>query len=910
MTTPKPASGPPPALPLSLDALLPTISEIVSAIDLQGRLVLYNRAAEQVSGWSADEVLGRNTLWAKVFPAPGYRRRMLRRIMSAMRAGVELRDFETEITTRSGAARTISWYGAPLLDGAGRIVGGIATGRDVTESRRAQAAAERHRRQMDALNAVIHRIFLAKNLETALRDVPHVLRRRLDAAAVGLILPGGETREARLLKSGRIPLLAEAVVTVPRLLDAPLRRVLSTGRPVVLGDFRTIRPRLPVYDAMVRGGWRSAVLVPVVGRERAFGILACASREVDGFTADIGFLALMGREIGLLIERRGLAEQLANREKRLKALGAITHAVMHSARIETALRQVPRLLRRSLGAAGATLLLRETAESPPRILTDGFVPSPLDAMLLEPGLPHAPWNRRVLRTGRPVVVPDIAARGRGPAVEAMLRHGLRSLTISPLIGRQGAVFGTLGFASRNVTTLADDVEFIGAAGREIGLVIEHRLVTAELANRERRLEALHAMARAVSVSRDLARGLNQVPRILCRLLRAESGFVFLRGDGDRRPLLVTHGSVPPTVRAALAEPGIPRLRLIRRAMRTRRPVLVLDARRPPAELPGATMPVTVVNRSLLFVPILKDRRAVGVLNLAARAARRFSPADATFVAAVAREIGLLIERHRMDLQLADRERRLADLSLRLTRAAEDERHAIAALLHDDLGQMLSLARIQVDLAAKRLSEDGTPSSGFLGEIGAHLDAALDAIRDLARRLEPEILSDFDLAAALRKTVEALDATHRERLTFARRGRTRRLNSAADRALFRIALEAVQNALRHAHAQAIAVTLADRPAGLVLTVRDDGRGFDQGDRHAAAAGLGLRLMRDRARSLNADLSIRSTAGAGAVVRVAVPASPRTSGPTSLRKGGRRDGLQSPAGRRSPDVPRRTAQTPGG
>jgi signal transduction histidine kinase len=94
-----------------------------------------------------------------------------------------------------------------------------------------------------------------------------------------------------------------------------------------------------------------------------------------------------------------------------------------------------------------------------------------------------------------------------------------------------------------------------------------------------------------------------------------------------------------------------------------------------------------------------------------------------------------------------------------------------------------------------------------------------------------------------------------------------VNSQTGLALYRIAQQAIHNACTHGRASAIEVQLATRNGDLSLSIRDDGRGFDSNGK--ASNGMGLRVMRYRARSVGGDLVVNSKPGAGAEVKCSVP-----------------------------------------
>jgi signal transduction histidine kinase len=221
------------------------------------------------------------------------------------------------------------------------------------------------------------------------------------------------------------------------------------------------------------------------------------------------------------------------------------------------------------------------------------------------------------------------------------------------------------------------------------------------------------------------------------------------------------------------------------------------------------------------------------------------------------------ETERLLSEVQRRDARRGELLQNITAAQESERRRIARELHDDTGQVLTglglglrgmtyLVDNQPEVARQRLNE--------LQDITAD---AIAGLRYLINDLRPPQLDDMGLMAALRSMQERLDDTTRLDVTI--KGEPFALPVEVETALFRIAQEAVTNAMKHARATRITVTL-DFTDCLRLSVIDNGRGFDV--QHALAepqqgqrTSWGLLGMQERARLINAELEIESSADTG-------------------------------------------------
>ena len=197
----------------------------------------------------------------------------------------------------------------------------------------------------------------------------------------------------------------------------------------------------------------------------------------------------------------------------------------------------------------------------------------------------------------------------------------------------------------------------------------------------------------------------------------------------------------------------------------------------------------------------------------------------------------------------------------------EERQRIARELHDAVTQKLFSLRLTADAAATLVALDPARAVDELGIVRRLAAEVADELRAIVVGLRPVDLAGDGLDVALRKQAELLDRVHGSAVRFSG-GPVPRLTAAAEEAAYRIAQEALHNALRHGSPSTVEVTL-DASGGTVrLEVADDGRGFDLGP--AGAAGrLGLASMRDRARAAGGRLELRSSPGAGTTVRLLLP-----------------------------------------
>lgn len=217
--------------------------------------------------------------------------------------------------------------------------------------------------------------------------------------------------------------------------------------------------------------------------------------------------------------------------------------------------------------------------------------------------------------------------------------------------------------------------------------------------------------------------------------------------------------------------------------------------------------------------------------------------------------------------LQDREKVLRALSNRMAEERHDERMQIAGYLHDDLAQMLFNLTLQVDMARKRLAmSDVKGVENDLERINTTKQQASDMVRALIRDLHRSPIGRAGLAEAL--TSFAQDARARFETPIVVDVHEPSLPPPIQLLIYQIAREAAMNALKHAEAGTIWVTMNEGPDGVDLEVRDDGKGFDT-QAPAPEGHFGSVMMRERALVAGGSFSVSSEIGKGSSIRAHFP-----------------------------------------
>jgi len=232
----------------------------------------------------------------------------------------------------------------------------------------------------------------------------------------------------------------------------------------------------------------------------------------------------------------------------------------------------------------------------------------------------------------------------------------------------------------------------------------------------------------------------------------------------------------------------------------------------------------------------------------------------------------LSDAERMRDALAAGNAELQALARRLFSLQEDERRAISRDLHDDIGQAITAMKLSAHAAMD--DEDPATRREELDEIVALADATVVKLRDISTLLRPPQLDALGLEASIRWQAGRLLRSSDIALDLQLTPLPARPAREVEQACFRIAQECLTNVVRHAHAGHVEVSLRDMDGQwLELRVRDDGDGFEP----AAAAGLGLVVMRERAQGVGGLLKMHTAPGAGTTVELRLPYQPSAASP---------------------------------
>jgi nitrate/nitrite-specific signal transduction histidine kinase len=403
-----------------------------------------------------------------------------------------------------------------------------------------------------------------------------------------------------------------------------------------------------------------------------------------------------------------------------------------------------------------------------------------------------------------------------------------------------------------VGTLAQAFNSMTAQLRDLIGHLEERVKERTVALRRRALQ----LETSAQVSRDLTASLLDVDELLTRvvaLIRDAFDYyqvhIYLMDPQGEQLALRASSSRPGP---ALQSLSIATHSLNSEAVQSGQAVLVNNVAEHPRFLADESLPET---RSELVVPLSVSGRVIGTLDVQSTRVDAFAQDDVLVIQSLGDQIAVAIENAR----LVGRSRELAVM---------EERNRMARELHDSMTQLLYSLVLFVGAGRKAVQANRLErAERHLIRVEQSAQQALKEMRLLVFELRPHTLDDEGLAGALRQRLDAVENRVGITTQLTVEGQLG-LPAATEEGLYRIAQEALTNALKHASASSVQVRVSAGPEGTCLEVVDDGCGFDPAG-CAGQGGLGLVTMRERADELGATLTIVSAPGSGTRVRVTVP-----------------------------------------
>ena len=787
------------------------------------KILSWNPFMEQLTGVSAAEVIGKDPL--EVFPylrGAGIVEHLKRVLAEGTR---QLMEFQFYVP-QTGRSVWLSYTTSPLRDGQGEITSVTSIVNDITERKRVEERIAQLVRAQAILAGIDRAIVHIPDRQKLLDEVCRVAVEKggFKLAWVGMVAPDGSVQPvAQAGTTGYLDGIRVLTADEPEG-RGPSGTAIRENRPVVAEEADRDPRLIPWRERLRRFGLRYLAAFPIQIAGKVAGSLQVYAPQAHFFDADeVGLLTQVSDDISFaltaiagLAARQQAEERIAQLNRAQAVMAGIARAIVHIPDAQKLMDEVCRVAVETGGfkLAWVGMVAPDGVVQP--VAKAGVIEYLNSGRVVTQDVPEGRGpTGRAIRENRPVVVEE-ADRDplMAPWHEHLRKFGMRYIAAFPIRIAAKVAGSFQVYAPRSHFFDENEVGLLTQVSDDISFALT---AISDLAARK---QAEAALRRS---EHNLASFFNQSPIGLVWL--SASGAI-LRANQAQLDLLgfAAEDYVGHSFTEFCEEPSQGRELLERLAAQK----MVRNFRMARRCKDGAIRHVLV-----------------DAVTFQADAASVWSDQQFHCSALFVRDI-------------TDR----VKLEGEVLQASEQESQRIARDLHDGLGQLLAAAMHLTSTLRKDLAAKSLPEVRQLGRIQDVLSRSIVHTRDLARGLHPVEPEPNGLMAALQALAAQTEKLFHVACHFNRRQAVLIKDNTVATHLFRIAQEAVTNAIKHGKPKRIQISLTSAPERLTLAVKDDGAGVPAPQRKSS--GMGFRIMRYRAGMIGGSLAIRKKAPGGTAI----------------------------------------------
>jgi GAF domain-containing protein/ligand-binding sensor domain-containing protein len=717
------------------------------------------------------------------------------------------------------------------------------------ENARLFTAEQRRAEQFRVIGESGRRITSSLDLDTVLNEVAKLVQRSFgyDHVGIALIEDGyavykvgaGELWEQPdfQFRPGRLKVGEEGITGW----------VAGHGEPLLVADV-TKDPR---YVWMESSLTRSELALPLAVKDEVIGVLDVQSNQANAFDdSDVMVLQSLADHAAIAIENARLFHAAQRLAEQFRIVSEVARRITSILAVDELLRQMVELIKETFDYYGIGIGLVEGSHVVFRAGAGAFADvlrayGHLGLQIGAEGLTG--W---VAETGEPLVVPDVSKDPRYYYVPEVAET--RSEICVPLKAK-GSVIGVMVTQSNRLAGFDEsDLVVLQSLADQAAVAIENaRLFDAE----QRRAEQFRVISEVGSHVASILT-VEDLLEQMAGLVQQAFGYYLVEIGLVEPPDLVfrTRASREGDDQFESFRLPVNRQSITGWVAATGKPLLVPDVHQEPRYVKVTA----TATRSEMAVPMKVQDKIIGVINVESDRRGGFDESDSSVLQSLANQAAITIENAR----LYEQAQKLAVM---------EERQRLARELHDAVTQTLFSASLIAEAVPALWETDREEARSLLAELRQLSRGALAEMRTLLLELRPAALIEANLRDLLYQLGEAAAGRTGVPVTVTVDD-LRSLPEDVHVALYRIAQEALNNVVKHAHASEVEVRLRclngdDQGMDslpIELSIYDDGRGFDLG--HIPPDRLGLGIIRERAQAIGAILEIKSEPGHGTRVTV--------------------------------------------
>ena len=718
-------------------------------------------------------------------------------------------------------------------------------------------------RENRALASVSSALALDEPFEATLRSIARAVVDTTSAGGCSLTLIGPDGSYAQGGNWGlpeRFQSEMEGAVNAGA--PSPAHAVVRSGRGLVISGLQNnarLDPRTAGVALLLEGSnYDNAALVPLFYRGRVIGTMSTFyAPSVVPTQDDLALLSAIANQASFAVENARLFTETTKRERETRALATVASAVAFDQTLQETLNDIARGIVDTTDAVGCTLSLIEPEGNYSMSGVHGMPPGFDEAYVrsVEAGAHSAPFE--VMRTGVPQIHSNLK--------QWFLTHSAFSL-VAPLVQditwdnaavvplkHRGRTLGALTtYYEPEVMPGNEDIAVLSAIAAQASVAVENARLFSDVEQNASEMAALYRADEALHRSLDLQHVFDALVDVAVEVLNADRSALFRwesrTGLFDLQAMRGFSEEAAEQVRSLSLRAG----GTMSEAVHTGEVVAVEDASVGPVVNRG--IPLREGVRSFMHVPIKIGNEVFGSFFVAYLHPHVFTEGEKRLGTALSQRASVAIQNARLYEQAQQA-------------ASLEERQRIARDLHDSVSQALFGIGLGAKTAVTLLDRDPQQARQPLDYIISLSEAGLAELRALIFELRPDSIATDGLIAAIERQVAATRARHQLQVEAHLIGEPE-VSLDVKEALYRVAQEAMTNAVKHARATTLHLNLERANGNISLIVADDGIGFDT---HGEFPGhMGLKSMKERAEKLGGTLTLESAPGAGTRVDIVLPA----------------------------------------
>lgn len=301
-----------------ISAVLDTSGALVVVLNTQGRIVRFNRACEQATGYRFEEVRGR-CFW-DIFLIPE-EIESVKVVFERLLQGDYPNEHENYWVTKSGERRMIAWSNTCLLNSSGAVEYIISTGIDITMRKRWERELRQRNRELTTLNTITAAVSSSLDLTEVFTILNTLLAEQLHVTGGALYFYDKDEDMLALEASWGLPTAAVTALETLSVVTSHNKQVVQKKEALFKPDFRAVEQFLAVGLDAARPDWQSYLGIPLLARGEIQGVVDLFSQSPTVFSSEqVAFFKVLGQQVGVAIHNARLFEQVRDGHERLQTL--------------------------------------------------------------------------------------------------------------------------------------------------------------------------------------------------------------------------------------------------------------------------------------------------------------------------------------------------------------------------------------------------------------------------------------------------------------------------------------------------------------------------------------------------------------------------------------------------------------